>query len=131
MNHALLGIGLAEWVRPPWMVSTTVDNFWLLTAKRYGLPSLIIIFISILSLWIALARKRDVGPALQPYRRGYLICMVTFVFVGSTVHFWAAMYSWFFFLVGCGVWLLDTERAGRPSGRSSQMRAPHSGGGLT
>lgn len=127
MNNPLLGIGQADWVRPPWMVSTTVDNFWLLTAMRYGLPSLIILFVSILSIWTALARKRDVAPALEPYRRGYLICIATFVIVGSTVHFWAAIYSWFFFLVGCGVWLLDTERAGKPAGRSLRTRAPHGG----
>ncbi|MBO9127516.1 O-antigen ligase family protein [Rhizobium sp. 16-488-2a] len=127
MNHPLFGIGKADWVRPPWMVSGSVDNFWLMTAMSYGLPSLIIIFISIMSICVALARKRDVAPALQPYLRAYLICMASFVFVGSTVHFWSAVYCWFFFLVGCGVWLLDAGRADKTSGRFLRTRAPHGG----
>jgi O-antigen ligase len=110
MNHPLFGIGLDDWVRPPWMASKSVDNFWLLTAMRYGVPALIIISMSCLVLWISLARKRTLPAALKPYRQAYLICMVTFVFVGSTVHFWASLYSWFFFLLACGVWLLDINR---------------------
>jgi hypothetical protein len=122
MNHPLFGIGMGDWVRPAWMASTTVDNFWLLTAMRYGLPALFLICISWLSIWVALARKRGLAPELQPYRRSYLICMATFVFVGSTVHFWAAIYTWFFFLAGSGVWLLDAKTMAETATRA--LRAP-------
>jgi hypothetical protein len=118
MNHPLLGIGMGDWVRPAWMASTTVDNFWLLTAMRYGLPALFLLCISWLSIWVALARKRGLALELQPYRRSYLICMATFVFVGSTVHFWAAIYTWFFFLAGSGVWLLDAKTTAETATRA-------------
>ena len=114
MNNPILGIGLADWVRPPWMASKSVDNFWLLTAMRHGLPGLLILSVSCLVLWVGLARGPALPSALQAYRRAYLICMITFVFVGSTVHFWAAIYSWFFFLLACGVWLLDAQRETSP-----------------
>ena len=37
-NHPLFGIGLNQWVRP-WWKETSVDNFWLNHAMRFGLPS--------------------------------------------------------------------------------------------
>lgn len=36
-NNPLFGIGLNDWVRPAYMGSS-VDNFWLLTTMRWGLP---------------------------------------------------------------------------------------------
>lgn len=106
-NHPLFGIGLGDWARPNWMASDSVDNFWLLTAMRYGFPAFLLMSLSWLSLWIAVARRKGLDRTLRSYRTAYLICMATFVFVGSTVHFWGATYSWFFFLGGSGVWLLD------------------------
>jgi hypothetical protein len=108
-NHPLFGIGLSDWERPSWMGSDSVDNFWLLTAMRYGLPAFILLTVSWLSLWFAIARRKGLNQRLNSYRNGYLICMATFVFVGSTVHFWGAVYALLFFLGGSGVWLLDAK----------------------
>jgi O-antigen ligase len=108
-NHPLFGIGLGDWARPIWMASDSVDNFWLLTAMRYGLPAFLLMSLSWLTLWIAVARRKGLDRTLRSYRTAYLICMATFVFVGSTVHFWGATYAWFFFLGGSGVWLLDAK----------------------
>ncbi|WP_018896718.1 O-antigen ligase family protein [Rhizobium sp. 2MFCol3.1] len=108
-DHPIFGIGLGDWARPKWMVSDSVDNFWLLTAMRYGLPAFGLLIVSWLFLWIQIARRKDMDRDLQAYRTAYLICMATFVFVGSTVHFWVAVYAWLFFLSGAGVWLLDAK----------------------
>lgn len=116
-NNPIFGIGLNDWKRPFWMASTSVDNFWLLTAMRYGLPAFFLLVVSWLSIWIALARKKNLDPALGDYRMAYLICMITFVFVGSTVHFWESAYAWFFFLGGCGVWLLDAKSSHQVAAR--------------
>lgn len=128
-NHPLFGIGLGDWERPSWMGSDSVDNFWLLTAMRYGLPAFLLMSLSWLFLWIAVARRRGLDRTLRSYRTAYLICMATFVFVGSTVHFWGATYAWFFFLGGSGVWLLDAVASPKedtvPSGLIGN-RAPSS-----
>jgi hypothetical protein len=122
MNHPIFGIGLGDWERPNWMGSDSVDNFWLLIAMRYGLPAFILMTVSLLILWISIARRRDLGEHVSSYRTAYLICMATFVFVGSTVHFWGATYAWLFFLSGSGAWLMDAKSAStnsrRPRGRS-------------
>ena len=36
LRHPLFGIGLNDWARPGWLASSSVDNFWLNTAMRYG-----------------------------------------------------------------------------------------------
>jgi O-antigen ligase len=121
-DHPVFGIGLGDWARPVWMASDSVDNFWLLTAMRYGLPAFLFMTLSWLLLWIAVARKKGLDRTLRSYRTAYLICMATFVFVGSTVHFWGATYAWFFFLGGSGVWLLD---AGSSPERSRSRARPN------
>ncbi len=108
-NHPFFGIGLSDWERPSWMASDSVDNFWLLTALRYGLPAFILMSLSWLSLWCAIAWRNGLDQRASSCRTAYLMCMATFVFVGSTVHFWGATYAWLFFLSGAGVWLLDVE----------------------
>jgi O-Antigen ligase len=126
LDHPFLGIGLNDWVRPKWMPDS-VDNFWLLTAMRHGLPGLFFLICAYLSVVFAIGKKQLADPALQDVRTGYLICMATFFFVGLTVHLWAAPYAWFMFLLGGGVWLLDiepgrevTEAPARRSGRNAQ-----------
>lgn len=121
-KHPIFGIGLNDWARPKWMASDSVDNFWLLTAMRYGLPAFALLTLSWLFLWISVARRKDLGQRLGGYRTAYLICMATFVFVGSTVHFWGAVYAWLFFLSGAGVWLLDAKTD--ESGNKWPVRRP-------
>lgn len=110
LNHPLLGIGLADWERPRWMVSDSVDNFWLLTAMRYGIPALVLLLGSCIWMMIAVARAKSADRATEICRVAYLICMVTFLFVGATIHFSHAIYAWFMFVWGCGAWLQDIKR---------------------
>lgn len=124
-NNPIFGIGMGDWVRPSWMGSESVDNFWLLTAMRYGLPAFILLSLSLLSLWGAIALRKGLDQRHNACRTAYLICMATFVFVGSTVHFWGATYAWLFFLAGAGVWLLDTKAtasSNEPKARSPRSR---------
>lgn len=110
LNHPLLGIGLADWERPRWMVSDSVDNFWLLTAMRYGIPSVVLLLGSCIWMMIAVARAKSEDRIVEICRLAYLICMITFFFVGITIHFSHAIYAWFMFIWGSGAWLLDTKR---------------------
>ena len=41
-RHPVFGIGLNDWTRPWWRAKmASFDNFWLLQAMRFGLPTLI------------------------------------------------------------------------------------------
>lgn len=107
-NHPLFGIGYGEWERPDWMPSS-VDNFWLLMAMRYGLP-VIAGIAAVLGYmgWRITSEKR--GSLLDDLGRGWLITMSGLVLVGCTVHFWNVAFVLFFFFLGMGVWLLGSER---------------------
>ena len=59
LNHPLLGIGLADWERPRWMASDSVDNFWLLTAMRYGIPAVVLLLGSCIYTMFAVTSARS------------------------------------------------------------------------
>jgi hypothetical protein len=108
--NPLFGIGLNDWVRPSWMVVRSVDNFWLLTTMRHGLPG----FLPLAVAWIALMWKISrlkipEGSDLFWIRRGYMFMMLGLTFSLCTVHIWGAVYSLVFCLMGMGVWLLDAR----------------------
>ncbi|HWK68760.1 MAG TPA: polymerase [Rhizobiaceae bacterium] len=107
LAHPLFGIGFGQWARPAWM-SDSIDNFWLVVAVRHGIPAVAFLLISILSIMVSVGFKK-LDEALEDYRIAYLICIFTYLFVGTTVHFWTAAYAWFLFLLGSGVWLLDAK----------------------
>lgn len=122
--NPFFGIGLNDWVRPSWMVVRSVDNFWLLTTMRHGLPG----FLPLAVAWIALiwkiARlKIPEGTDLFWIRRGYLFMMFGLTFSLCTVHIWGAVYSLVFCLMGMGVWMLDADI----EGSEPEKAAPSSG----
>ncbi|PTM97184.1 O-antigen ligase family protein [Mycoplana dimorpha] len=114
-NHPVFGIGLGTWVRPWWMPES-VDNFWLLIAMRHGIPAIILLLACYGSLLFGAAFKKGLDEREAAYRSGYVICMTVFLIVGSTVHFWAAVYVWFLFLMGSGAWILDAKLGREASG---------------
>ena len=111
MRYPWLGIGFHDWLRPVWM-PPSVDNFWLLTAMRFGLPALLGIVLAVtFMVWRiagtpASAYIRDAG-------RSWGFTMAGFALVGCTVHFWNATFVLFFFLLGSGCWLLESRRWGQ------------------
>ncbi len=112
LAHPFLGIGNSDWARPVWMPSNSVDNFWLLTAMRYGLPAVTLLAVSFLFVILPVSRRKSQDAVREAYRMGYVLCMASFVVVGCTVHFWAAPYAWLMFLLGSGAWFLEGSSAG-------------------
>lgn len=107
MNNPLFGIGLKEWSRPRWMLSS-IDNFWLVVALRQGFPSLILLVATIIFLY------RDIGRApltgkLASYRLGYLFSLAGLCIAALTVHLWDATFCLLMFMLGAGVWLIDAK----------------------
>jgi O-antigen ligase len=123
LNHPFFGIGFADWQRPKWLFRDSIDNFWLVTAVRYGIPALAFLLLACLSIVISVARSDQRTDGLKEYRVAYLICISAYFVVGTTVHFWGATYVWFMFLLGSGVWLLDagtSEDGGSAQGECRQ-----------
>jgi hypothetical protein len=113
-NHPLYGTGLNQWERPEWMASS-IDNFWLFHAVRYGLPAAFLMPFALFAVFLPVSLKKGLDDKVAEYRTGFLITMTAFFVVAWTVHFWDAAYVVFLFLLGSGVWILDVkpkERSG-------------------
>ena len=125
LRHPLFGIGFNDWVRPYWM-SSSMDNFWLVVAVRYGLPSLLGLAIGIILIMRSIGRAKLQSEQFDSYRTGLIIALVGMIVAGCTVHYWNALYSWFMFLVGSGVWMLEHERkldqVNSPDGKAANPR---------
>jgi len=100
-QNPLFGIGENDWVRPEWM-PPSVDNFWLLTAMRYGIPAFIFLILAIALTLYSLSRLRLTSPANADVRKGLMITFFALMLAGATVHFWNATFCIMIFLVGSG-----------------------------
>lgn len=108
-RNPVWGIGFNDWERPDWMPDTgSVDNFWLLTAMRFGLPALVLLGLAMAVILFRAGRAKLSGDAAE-LRTAVLIALVGIALAGCTVHFWNALFSLFFFLLGCSAWTWREE----------------------
>jgi len=121
--NPVFGLGLRDWSRPDWVVSGSLDNFWLLQGMRYGYPGLILVTGAFLSTVIALAR-RPLGsdPQLSQIKLSWMLMMSGTIFSLVTVHVWATLLALLFFLLGAGHWLLDPSVT--VAGQASEAAGP-------
>lgn len=120
LRHPWLGIGYGDWLRPSWM-PPSVDNFWLLTAMRYGMPA----SFGIIAVMVYMALRIGGMAATIPIRdagRAWGFTLAGFALVGCTVHFWNATFVLFFFFLGSGNWIFSQKKMGCDSPRL--RRAP-------
>ncbi|MBU2581871.1 MAG: O-antigen ligase family protein [Alphaproteobacteria bacterium] len=122
-NHPWTGIGLADWDRPWWMVSDTIDAFWLVIAMREGIPALILLALAIAMLVMAAVSRGLSTPDRETHHilRGWIISLIALCMIGATVHFWNVLYAYFFFFLGLGGVLADPMR--RKPKRSAEQAA--------
>jgi hypothetical protein len=124
-RHPLFGIGFGDWIRAPWM-SDSMDNFWLLTAVRYGLPALIFLVAAIVVLAVRQTRVTRRDTELNRHRMAWLTIIISLSVSGITVHFWNSLFAYFFFLIGTGAWLVYPPRRRSTRVRSApRPMAPH------
>jgi hypothetical protein len=115
-----VGIGLNDWIRPSYMHSGSMDNFWLVIAVRYGIPGLVFLLIGYVSAIFRVMRRNFEGNSyLLQIRRGWVFTFLGLSFTLSTVFVWTNIYSFVFFIFGAGIWLItvdseDSEEAARP-----------------
>ncbi|MCT4609183.1 MAG: hypothetical protein N4A70_08240 [Pelagimonas sp.] len=118
-RHPIFGIGLGDWERPVWM-SDSMDNFWLVTAVRYGLPAFFLLVGMLLGLIWAAGQRKGLPPQWRRARHAWAFTLFGISVAAATVHLWNALFVLFFFLIGAGAWLLDV----RPEQARPQARPP-------
>lgn len=101
MRHPVFGIGFEDWTRASWMVSSSIDNFWLVLGIRHGLPSALSLLAgSILMVVQVLKANRRFN--FQPMRQAWAISFTALILAAVTVHYWGPLYVHFCFLLGTG-----------------------------
>ncbi|MGE0699285.1 MAG: O-antigen ligase family protein [Hyphomicrobiaceae bacterium] len=112
-TNPLLGLGLNDWERPLWMVSSTIDAFWLVITMRTGIPAFLLLAMGI--VLVVRGVNAGLGRSDRRSRRmatGWIISMLALILVGCTVHYWNVPFAYFFFFTGLGTWMADPLRAG-------------------
>lgn len=119
------GIGLGDWERPWWMVSSTVDAFWLVIAMRGGIPTFLLLAIAILLIGRAVVNNQSklADPVARRLAAGWLISLIALSLIGCTVHYWNVLHSYYFFFIGLAGWLADPRKISLKSyARRRQLR---------
>lgn len=111
------GIGLGDWERPWWMVSDTVDAFWLVIAMRQGIPAFLLLALAIVLLARAVLtrRHRHVDDNATRVAIGWMMTVIALSLIGATVHYWNVLHAFFFFVLGLGGWIADPARSAAAS----------------
>jgi hypothetical protein len=115
MQHPIFGIGFNDWERPSWM-GGSIDNFWLVTAVRYGIPGFLFMAGGFLSVCFGLGRLRNLSSQVAQCRKGLIITLCGLALAICTVHVWDAPYVLFIFLLGSGMWMFDHRNWVAPVG---------------
>jgi len=114
MRYPIFGKGLSsEWVRPSWLHTSSIDNYWLVVAFRHGLPAIAAQLAAIGFIVWTITKAGPLSEDSDKIRTGYLIVMVGVCFSLATVHIWDSNVIFFFFYLGAGLWLIDPA-AGQP-----------------
>jgi hypothetical protein len=104
------GLGMNTWIRPYYMYSGSMDNFWLVTAIRFGIPGLAFLLIGYTwGIFKVMRRDFDNIPALLQIRRAWVFTFLGLSFTLCTVFVWSNIFSFVFFMFGAGIWLITTD----------------------
>ena len=113
LNNPIFGIGHHDHPRPFWLTSS-VDNFWLLNAMRYGLVGFGFLAGAMLLNVLNILRLENLSQAARNARLAYLVSFAGLAFTLTTVHVWNSVSSMVFVIFGAGAFLY-TGGAGGPA----------------
>lgn len=99
--HPWFGIGLEAYERPDWMVTTSVDNHWLLYAMRYGLPAASAILGATIVAAVALGNSSRRAPLTDArFFRGIAMSLCVLMLMMWSVTLQGGTLTWFTLLLG-------------------------------
>lgn len=128
-DNPIWGIGLRYWYRPLWM-KASVDNFWLLTAMRYGIPAFLTLAGAFLASCIKVgAMDFSEDPRRAACQKAYIIALVSVALAACTVHVWGSTFFFVMFLLGAGVWMYteDGDASDPRAARAARTQALRDG----
>tara|TARA_R110000822_G_scaffold265286_3_gene389217 strand:+ start:227 stop:706 length:480 start_codon:yes stop_codon:yes gene_type:complete len=106
----VFGLGLNDWLRPVWMHTSSIDNFWLFIAMRFGLPAFTFLTVGYgYALWRVGRKDFTMDRTLAALRLGWILCFTGLTLTLSTVHIWGSIYGFVFFIFGAGLWMVDAK----------------------
>ena len=112
-KYPWFGIGYGEWERPVWL-SDSVDNYWLLTAMRFGLlPSVCIGLATFLAVVLLMKKSTSSTGSDQQAERGVVMALAIFALGLVSVSVWLSVQVWYFVLLGITVSLAVGQRQPR------------------
>ena len=114
----LFGIGLNDWERPAWM-PPSVDSFWLVVALTGGFPAVTALVVAVVLLLARVHVRRGFVEATERWqtRFGWTVAVLALCMQALTTHYWGAMHSFFFFVLGLGAWMSDSKKGLMPKAR--------------
>ena len=111
-NNPIIGLGLRPWIRPSFMVSGSIDNYWLVMAVKFGIPGFLMIAGGFLDAMLRIGRRKlTPGSVTSNLRLGWMFSFVGLAFSLSTVHIWGSLLSFVYFLLGAGLWIASASDA--------------------
>ena len=122
-DNPIFGIGHNDWVRPHWLTAS-VDNFWLLTAMRYGFVGAGLLVAAFVVHFLKMMRAPIVNPLARDMRTGYGITLAAMCFTMITVHVWGSLAVFVMFYLGAGAWFYTSEDITREPGDEDADAAP-------
>lgn len=115
MQNPIFGIGLHDWIRPWFMHTPSVDNFWLVEAMRYGIPAFgLLVSGYVVALGGIGMRDFEEGSTLWRLRRAWMFTFVGMTFTLITVDIWGTVYSFIPFVFGSGMWMMTADPEADP-----------------
>ena len=112
----LFGIGMNDWVRPWYMYSGSMDNFWLVVTVRYGVPAFLFLALGYgLAIARIMRREFEADSVLARIRRAWVFTFLGLTFTLCTVHVWGSVMSFTFFVFGAGMWLITAQESASAS----------------
>jgi hypothetical protein len=124
------GLGYADWKRPDWMNSSSMDHFWLLMAVRFGIIPSVLMAIATIVVVLMLMRAATAAPSYVDRRayKGLAISLGVFGLGIISVALWLSAHIWFFMLIGLSVSVsvaaLHAPRRAVPVGLRSPLAQP-------
>ncbi len=98
------GIGYAEWERPSWMFSGSIDHYWLLLAIQYGLvPPVTLAAATILALLALNRRSMRETHVDRMAIRGLVMALAVFALGIVSVSIWLSTQVWYHLMLGMSV----------------------------
>jgi hypothetical protein len=109
-QHPIFGIGLNDWTRPWWRAGrSSFDNFWLMLAMRFGLPTFVFLALVWVVSFIRITSQTTLTEEESDYRLGYLFTMVGLVITLGTVYIWNATAVFVWIYIGAGAWFYQNR----------------------